>query len=107
MGQYDTIQAISKMARELRPKFGGDRVTALREAARRHGVQPSEAESTLPSKSGALILGRGAKPWGEVFRELNIATVSGAENPAATAGTGASLPWSEVFRRIAAENGAC
>ena len=43
MGQHDTIQAIAQTARELLPKFGGDRVGALQEAARRHGVKPSDA----------------------------------------------------------------
>ena len=89
---------------ELLPKFGGDRVGALQEAARRHGVKPSDAGTTAPAKPGALTPGRGAKPWCEVFRELNIATVSGGENPAAGAG---ALPWAEINRRIAAENGAC
>jgi hypothetical protein len=104
MGQYDQIQAISKTARELLPRFGGDRVAAIQEAARRHGVNPSGAGSTEQVKYRGLISDKGAKPWGEVFRELNIATVSGGENPAAATG---ALPWSEVFRRIAKENGTC
>ena len=61
MGQHDTIQAIAQTARELLPKFGGDRVGALQEAARRHGVKPSDAGTTAPAKPGALTPGRGAK----------------------------------------------
>lgn len=110
MSLQDSIKAISKTARELLPQFGGDRVTALHEAARRHGVKPSQAPAAVAIASDGQPVNPEnrestfgtAKPWSEVIRAVNAEAADGRSRPDATVAGGA-LPWSEVMRRIGAK----
>lgn len=97
---HETIRRISETAKELLPQFGGDRGAALREAARRHGVKPSNASDAAVVKYKPLhSTVSDAKSWAEVFRELNTETVSGKVS---TVDPNGARPWSEVLRAIEA-----